>query len=223
MRPSLVIENRVASSKLVRLWRCVSDRVQPSNTDIGGLLARWEWPLHNLALRDLEYHGLRSDASQQNLNPDWRIYLYYSLLIWPRRVFIFGHICMFWHILYSYNIYFFCPSHERCIYLIVFCTWIHASVTHMHAHVRKSIHSSFRTYIHACDHRCMCVMMADGNGTIKPHWRRRWRSSISLSQQVWGNPSESPKHTYKYKLAIIGANNQEAVCCTRMRKVMSDK
>lgn len=156
MRPSLVIENRVASSKLVRLWRCVSDRVQPSNTDIGGLLARWEWPLHNLALRDLEYHGLRSDASQQNLNPDWRIYLYYSLLIWPKRVFIFGHICMFWHILYSYNIYFFVPVMSG---VYIWSYFVHESMhplhTCMHMCGNPSIHPSVRTFMLAIIDVCV--------------------------------------------------------------------
>lgn len=127
---------------------------------------------------------------------------------------VFSYLVIFacFDIYCTHTIYIFFVPVMSGVY--IWSYFVHESMhpLHMHAHVRKSIHSSFRTYIHACDHRCMCVMMADGNGTIKPHWRRRWRSSISLSQQVWGNPSESPKHTYKYKLAIIGANNQEAVC-----------
>ena len=223
MRPSLVIENRVASSKLVRLWRCVSDRVQPSNTDIGGLLARWEWPFTTwlcVTWSIMVWGQMRHNKTWIQIEES----IFTILYLYGPDVFSYLVIFACFDIYCTHTIYIFFVPVMSGVY--IWSYFVHESMhplhTCMHMCGNPSIHPSVRTFMLAIIDVCvlwwqMEMAPLSHTGDVDD------ASSISLSQQVWGNPSESPKHTYKYKLAIIGANNQEAVCCTRMRKVMSDK
>ena len=109
---------------------------------------------------------------------------------------------------FSYLIIFACfdmyCTHTIYIYIVpvmsgvyIWSYFVHESMHPLHTCMymcgNPSIHPSVRTFMLAIID--VCVLWWQMEMAPLPHWRRRWRSSISLSQQVWGNLSESPKHT----------------------------